>query len=176
MVRLTVALAFRAGPSSPSCRCFQDKYQEVLGTRGGFLAVLLECLQFRVPHDDHLLEPGEQAGFPLTSIKVFRLPGYEALPGGTVHHEAGGRHTGPSAFARCQGFGDYLRVGWGGEIQKDSIMSLVCTVSAPTPGTLGVMWPQWGWAFWREDIVGFVNGYTGGNCQKPLRGCRQDLR
>lgn len=35
-----------------------------------------------VPHHDHLLEPGEQAGFPLTSIKVFRLPGYEVLPGG----------------------------------------------------------------------------------------------
>lgn len=42
-------------------------------------------------------------------------------------------------------------------------------------GTLGTMWPQWGWAFWREDIVGFVNEYTGGNCQKPLRGRRQDL-
>lgn len=81
MVCLTVALAFRAGPS-PSCGCFQDKYQEVLGTQGGFLAVLLECLQFQVPHHDHLLKPGEQAGFPLTSIKVFRLPGYEALSGG----------------------------------------------------------------------------------------------
>lgn len=47
MVCLTVALAFRAGPSPPSCGYFQDKYQEVLRTQGGFLAVLLECLQFR---------------------------------------------------------------------------------------------------------------------------------
>lgn len=28
-----------------------------------------------------------------------------------MHHEAGGRDTGPSVFARCQGFGDYLGVG-----------------------------------------------------------------
>lgn len=82
MVCPTVALTLSAGQAPSSCGCFQDKYQEVLGTQGGFLAVLLQCLQFRVPHNDHLLEPGDQAGFPLTSINVFRLPGYKALPGG----------------------------------------------------------------------------------------------
>lgn len=109
-MRPTVALAFRAGPSPPSCGYFQDKYQEVLGTQGGFLAVLLECLQFRVPHDDHLLEPGNKLVFLSLHKRSSGCLGRKLYQEGTVHHEAGGRHTGPSAFARCQGFGDYLGV------------------------------------------------------------------
>lgn len=52
-----------------------------------------------------------------------------------------------------------------GERELDMrVRDLACTVPVPTQGTLDMMWPQWGRAFWREEIVRYIDGHRGDNC------------